>query len=138
MLGREGNGWRRHKESIRRIVCPPLCPSLFLHAYSCFFYRLFLRFHFMSFLIFLHFLPFLSSLLFSSLIYSTFSYFSLDLLIPIPSVHYDMDRLFCSKCGANHLSRVGASVNAKTGELRLHLKANYVVNTLGTYALFSF
>jgi hypothetical protein len=28
--------------------------------------------------------------------------------------------------------RVGASVNAKTGELRLHLKANYVVNTLGT------
>eukprot|EP00596_Hydrurales_sp_CCMP1899_P005261 CAMPEP_0119034088 /NCGR_PEP_ID=MMETSP1177-20130426/1133_1 /TAXON_ID=2985 /ORGANISM="Ochromonas sp, Strain CCMP1899" /LENGTH=695 /DNA_ID=CAMNT_0006991319 /DNA_START=512 /DNA_END=2599 /DNA_ORIENTATION=+ len=47
-------------------------------------------------------------------------------------VHYEMDRLFCSKCGANHMSRVGASVNAKTGELRLHLKANYVVNTLGT------
>ena len=42
-----------------------------------------------------------------------------------------MDRLFCSKCGANHMSRVGASVNAKTGELKLHLKANYVVNTLG-------
>ena len=46
-------------------------------------------------------------------------------------VHYEMDRLFCSKCGANHMSRVGASVNAKTGELKLHLKANYVVNTLG-------
>lgn len=29
------------------------------------------------------------------------------------------------------MSRVGASVNAKTGELKLHLKANYVVNTLG-------
>lgn len=31
------------------------------------------------------------------------------------------------------MSRVGASVNAKTGELKLHLKANYVVNTLGEW-----
>ena len=52
---------------------------------------------------------------------------------PLLPVHYEMDRLFCSKCGANHMSRVGASVNAKTGELKLHLKANYVVNTLGEW-----
>lgn len=47
-------------------------------------------------------------------------------------VHYELERLFCSKCGAAHMSRVGASVNARTGELRLHLKANYRVSKLGT------
>lgn len=40
-------------------------------------------------------------------------------------VHYDMDRLFCSQCGGSSLSRVGATVDSKSGEMRLHLKANY-------------
>jgi hypothetical protein len=40
-------------------------------------------------------------------------------------IHHQMDRLFCSKCGANHLSRVAVSIDSTTGELRLHLKANY-------------
>jgi RNA-binding protein NOB1 len=48
------------------------------------------------------------------------------------TIHYDMDRLFCSKCGAHHMSRVGASIDARTGELRLHLRKNYKVNTTGT------
>jgi rRNA maturation endonuclease Nob1 len=47
-------------------------------------------------------------------------------------VHYDMDRLFCIKCGANHLSRVAASVEEKTGELRLHLKKDYTYDLKGT------
>ena len=47
------------------------------------------------------------------------------------TVHYDMDRLFCSSCGANHLSRVSASIDSKTGKLKLHLKEGYRVNTAG-------
>lgn len=39
-------------------------------------------------------------------------------------IHYNMDRLFCSKCGVDHLSRVAASIDT-TGELKLHLKKNY-------------
>lgn len=47
-------------------------------------------------------------------------------------LHHDMDRLFCSRCGANHLSRVACSIDASTGELRLHLRKNYQVQTRGT------
>ena len=46
-------------------------------------------------------------------------------------VHYDMDRLFCSRCGANMMQRISASTDSRTGELRLHLKKNYHYNTRG-------
>lgn len=46
-------------------------------------------------------------------------------------VHYAMDRLFCEKCGANHLSRVSCSIDASTGQLRLHLKKGYTPSTRG-------
>jgi rRNA maturation endonuclease Nob1 len=46
-------------------------------------------------------------------------------------VHYEMDRLFCRKCGGHHLSRVSASVDAG-GALKLHLKKNYHVELRGT------
>ena len=47
------------------------------------------------------------------------------------TIHYDMDRLFCSRCGANHMSRVACSIDSKTGELRLHLKKGYMPNRRG-------
>lgn len=47
------------------------------------------------------------------------------------TIHYDMDRLFCSKCGANHMSRVACSIDSKTGSLRLHLKKGYTPNRRG-------
>ena len=47
------------------------------------------------------------------------------------TIHYDTDKLFCTKCGLNMLQRIAASVDSKTGELRLHLKANYRHNTRG-------
>ena len=44
-------------------------------------------------------------------------------------VHFVMDRLFCSRCGAHHLSRVAASIDSSSGSeaprLKLHLKSNY-------------
>jgi len=46
-------------------------------------------------------------------------------------VHYDMDRLFCSRCGSNLMQRISASTDSRTGELRLHLKKNYHYNTRG-------
>lgn len=46
-------------------------------------------------------------------------------------VHYDMDRLFCCRCGNNHMSRVSCSIDSKTGNFKLHLKKNYTVNTRG-------
>lgn len=46
-------------------------------------------------------------------------------------VHYDMDRLFCSKCGSHLMQRIAASINSKTGILQLHLKKNYHHNTKG-------
>lgn len=46
-------------------------------------------------------------------------------------VHYDMDRLFCSRCGSNLMQRISASTDSRTGELRLHLKKNYHHNTRG-------
>ncbi len=47
-------------------------------------------------------------------------------------IHYQMDRLFCSKCGASHMSRVACSIDSKTGELKLHLKSNYRRDLRGT------
>lgn len=47
------------------------------------------------------------------------------------TVHYDMSKLFCVRCGANTLQRIAASVDSKTGELRLHLRKNYRPNTRG-------
>ena len=42
----------------------------------------------------------------------------------------DLNRLFCSNCGVNHLSKVAASVD-EGGKLKLHLKKNYKVDTRG-------
>ena len=47
-------------------------------------------------------------------------------------VHYDMDRLFCSSCGGNNLTRVACSIDNETGQLKLHLRKDYKVNTRGT------
>lgn len=41
------------------------------------------------------------------------------------TVQYDTDRLFCSKCGGNYLSRVSASVDSRTGQMKLHLRKDY-------------
>jgi rRNA maturation endonuclease Nob1 len=47
------------------------------------------------------------------------------------TIHYDVERLFCSKCGVNMLQRIAASTDSKTGELKLHLKVGYKTNTRG-------
>jgi RNA-binding protein NOB1 len=41
-------------------------------------------------------------------------------------------RLFCKKCGSSSIQRVAASVNGKTGRLKLHLKKNYQHRLRGT------
>merc|ERR1712157_102726 len=41
-------------------------------------------------------------------------------------------KLFCSQCGSDRLQRIAASINSKTGRLRLHLKKNYQHNLRGT------
>ena len=46
-------------------------------------------------------------------------------------IHFDMSRLFCSNCGLNMLQKISASIDSKTGELRLHLKKNYLPNRRG-------
>lgn len=46
-------------------------------------------------------------------------------------IHFDMSRLFCSNCGLNMLQKISASIDSKTGELRLHLKKNYIPNRRG-------
>lgn len=46
-------------------------------------------------------------------------------------VHYDMERLFCSKCGSSFMQRIAASIDRKSGELKLHLRKNYQPNTRG-------
>ena len=46
-------------------------------------------------------------------------------------IHAELDRLFCSKCGANHLHRIACSVDSSTGQLKLHLKKNYQYNLRG-------
>lgn len=48
----------------------------------------------------------------------------------------DGKRLFCGQCGSDRLQRVAASIDGKTGRLRLHLRKDYKHNTRGTkYAL---
>ena len=47
-------------------------------------------------------------------------------------VHCKMDLLFCSKCGSHLMQRIAASIDHKTGKLRLHLKMNYVPKTKGS------
>ena len=45
---------------------------------------------------------------------------------------YKHKRLFCSRCGSDMMQRVAASVDSKTGRLRLHLSAKYKISTRGT------
>eukprot|EP00978_Attheya_sp_CCMP212_P006525 scaffold15048_cov55-Attheya_sp.AAC.3 len=42
------------------------------------------------------------------------------------------NRMFCSRCGSDALQRVAASVNGKTGRLKLHLSKKYKNNLRGT------
>lgn len=44
----------------------------------------------------------------------------------------DGKKIFCSWCGSDALQRVAASVDGKTGRLKLHLKKNYQYNLRGT------
>ena len=44
----------------------------------------------------------------------------------------DGRRLFCDKCGSASLQRIAASVDGKTGRLKLHLKKNFKSKTRGT------
>jgi RNA-binding protein NOB1 len=41
-------------------------------------------------------------------------------------------RLFCDKCGSDMMQRIAASVDGKTGRLRLHLSKRYKHNLRGT------
>jgi RNA-binding protein NOB1 len=41
-------------------------------------------------------------------------------------------RLFCEKCGSDLMQRIAASVDSKTGRLRLHLSKKYQYNLRGT------
>jgi rRNA maturation endonuclease Nob1 len=43
----------------------------------------------------------------------------------------ELTRLFCSRCGSNHLSRISCSINETDGKLKLHLKKNYHTDTTG-------
>ena len=45
---------------------------------------------------------------------------------------YKHKRLFCSRCGSDMMQRVAASVDSKTGRLRLHLSKKYKTSTRGT------
>jgi len=44
----------------------------------------------------------------------------------------DGKKMFCSWCGSDALQRVAASVDGKTGRLKLHLRKNYKYNLRGT------
>ncbi len=44
----------------------------------------------------------------------------------------DSNRLFCDRCGSSSIQRVAASVDGKTGRLKLHLKKNYQHKLRGT------
>ena len=48
------------------------------------------------------------------------------------NVSYDLSKIFCPKCGVNHLSRVAASIDSRNGKLKLHLKKDYKFNLSGT------
>lgn len=45
---------------------------------------------------------------------------------------YKHKRLFCSRCGSDMMQRVAASVDSKTGRLRLHLSKKYKISARGT------
>lgn len=45
----------------------------------------------------------------------------------------DSARMFCAKCGSSCIQRVAASVDGKTGRLKLHLKKNYQHRLRGAY-----
>ena len=51
-------------------------------------------------------------------------------------IHYDMTKLFCSKCGLGSLTKISAHIDSETGILKLHLKKNYQVNTRGNFKSF--
>jgi hypothetical protein len=44
----------------------------------------------------------------------------------------DGKRIFCDRCGSSSLHRIAASIDGKTGRLKLHLKKNYKSKTRGT------
>ena len=44
----------------------------------------------------------------------------------------ESSRMFCGKCGSSSIQRIAASVDGKTGRLKLHLKKNYQHNLRGT------
>jgi len=44
----------------------------------------------------------------------------------------DGKRLFCGQCGSDRLQRIAASLNGKTGRMRLHLRKDYRHNIRGT------
>ena len=48
------------------------------------------------------------------------------------TISYDLSKIFCPKCGVNHLSRVAASIDSKNGKLRLHLRKDYKFDLAGT------
>ena len=41
-------------------------------------------------------------------------------------------RLFCERCGSDFMQRIAASIDGKTGRLKLHLSKKYKTNTRGT------
>lgn len=41
-------------------------------------------------------------------------------------------RLFCERCGSDYMQRIAASVDGKTGRLKLHLSKKYKTSTRGT------
>ena len=43
-----------------------------------------------------------------------------------------MKRLFCERCGSDMLQRIAASVDGKTGRLRLHMSKKHKTSTRGT------
>mgnify|MGYP005844980825 CR=1 FL=1 len=45
---------------------------------------------------------------------------------------HGMKRMFCERCGSDMLQRIAASVDGKTGRLRLHMSKKYKKNTRGT------
>ncbi|CAB9509684.1 20S-pre-rRNA D-site endonuclease NOB1 [Seminavis robusta] len=45
---------------------------------------------------------------------------------------HGMKRLFCERCGSDMLQRIAASVDAKTGRLRLHMSKKHKTSTRGT------
>ena len=44
----------------------------------------------------------------------------------------DLEKKFCPRCGASVLQRIAASVDARTGELKLHMRAGYKPRIRGT------